>query len=209
MELTFNDIETVFSERFDVPRARAVAFRGRLQHLQRLEVPEGSRTGRGVKAIYGWKQIVQLTVALDLLDLGLAPEVVAKAVKQSTHSLLNAVQQVLNNLETLPAVAAAIVGERCPFEATWIAVASAGSLTFAQAGEPQPYVIAFEGTDFLKTLREGDDPALEPTGAYIDLGSRLMLIAHLAGEKIGQEPVETARSLIDWFAGWANPDPMS
>src|SRR4051812_22369853 len=125
MELTFSQLEAVFAERFDIPPGRAVAFKGRLQHLQRMELPEGSRTGRGTKAIYGWKQIVQLMVALDLLDLGLTPDVAARSVKQGTDRILGALHRIALEFDTPAAFAKALRKARCPFGKTQIAVASA------------------------------------------------------------------------------------
>lgn len=207
LELTFNQVEATFTQRFDVPPDRAVAFRGRLQHLQRLEIPEGSRTGRGIRATYGWKQLVQLMVALDLLDLGMMPDAAAKGVRKSSDLLLHSIHLTLMEFDSAAGVAKALKKARCPFAQTHIAVASAGALTFDRDGDPQPYVITFKGPEFLKRLT--DDPAFEPAGTYIDLGSRLMLLGQLVGRTAGVEPSDIATSLLSWFSEWANADTAS
>ncbi|HEX8583110.1 MAG TPA: hypothetical protein VF680_01710 [Allosphingosinicella sp.] len=207
MELTFNQVEMVFTQRFEVPQARAVAFRGRLQHLQRVEIPEGSRTGRGIKAVYGWKQLVQLMIALELLDLGVQPDVTARAVRKSSDTLLHSIYLTLLEFDTPAAVTKALKRARCPFAQTHIAVASAGALTFDRDGDPQPYVVTFKGPEFLKRLT--DDPAFEPAGTYIDLGSRVMLLGQLVGRTAGLEPEEVASSLTAWFSEWANANTAS
>lgn len=53
---------------------KRVAFRARLKHFQRLGVPSGVNTGTGKRAAYGLDQLLQLSLAMQMLELGLSPE---------------------------------------------------------------------------------------------------------------------------------------
>ncbi len=208
MELTFNQIEAVFAARFDIPADRAAAFRGRLQHLQRLNFPTGVNTGRGKKAAYGWTQLIQLMVALDLIDLGMTPDVAAKSVMRSTASLIRAIYAVASKFESADALGKAFKRARCPFGKTQIAVASAYALTFPEAAvEGQALIIVRAGTEFTQSLI--DDPEVEPAAAYINLGARMMVVSQLVGRIASIEPTELAEDLLRWSCHWADEDALS
>ena len=208
MELTFNQVEAVFAARFDIPADRAVAFRGRLQHLQRLNFPTGVNTGRGTKAVYGWTQLIQLMVALDLIDLGMTPYVAAKSVMPSTDRLIAAIYEVASSFESARALAKAFKRARCPFGKTQIAIASAYALTFPQAaGEGKALIMTLAGSSF--TQRLTDDPEIEPAAAFINLGARLMVVAQFVGRISSIEPIELAEDLLQWSSHWASEDTLS
>lgn len=196
MDITSRQAEAIFGERFDVSSGRTIAFRGRLQHLQRLEFPTGTRTGRGRAAAYGWLQIVQLMVALDLIDLGLAPEVVANRVHRSTHALIRCADLIVASFGSAEALVRAIRKQRCPFGQTQVILTSSGTLSFANADGEAGYLIALAGPDFMRSLTK--DPAFAPTAAYIDFGSRLMGVAHILSRRLTIEPIEVAQDLVRW-----------
>lgn len=78
MEIRAKYAEEQFAAAYGILPAHAVAFRRRLEHLRSRGCPAGLQTGTGRPATYGWTQLVQLTVALDLLDVGLTPERAAR-----------------------------------------------------------------------------------------------------------------------------------
>jgi len=208
MELTFNQVEAVFTDRFAIPADKAVAFRGRLQHLQRLNFPTGVNTGRGKKASYGWMQIIQLMVALDLIDLGITPDVAARGVRRGTDRLLGAVSKVICTFETAQALAKALKKGRCPYGNTQMVVASAYALTLSQA-DTDPEIQIQDGKEF--TAKLTDDPGTEPARAFINLGARMMAVGQLVGTTVALDPIDVATDLIkwSWSSDWLDQDTQS
>lgn len=207
MDLSFNQVEAVFTERFAIPENRAVAFRGRLQHLQRLNFPSGVNTGRGKKASYGWKQIIQLVVALDLIDFGMTPDAAARSVRQETDRLIDAISKVIQAFETAAALAKALKKMRCPFGITQMAFASAYALTLQRDEDDPAYILVYSGKEFLARLN--DDPAVEPAAACINLGSRMMLLGQLVGRVTKLAPLAVATDLIQWTRDWVAQESLS
>jgi hypothetical protein len=207
MDLTFNQVEAVFSQRFGIPADKAVAFRGRLQHFQRLKFPAGVNTGRGTKATYGWVQVIQLMVALDLIDLGLTPDLATKSVRQNSDRLMEAVHKVVSSFESTEALAKALKKARCPFGITQFAVASVFALTLPRGDDQGAVIMTQAGKEFTEQLNK--DPAVEPAAIFINLGARLMLVGQFVGRCAGLEPIEVATDLMSWSSEWANEDSLS
>jgi hypothetical protein len=207
MDLTFNQVEAVFVRRFDIPDEKAVAFRGRLQHLQRLNFPQGVNTGRGKKASYGWLQVIQLTVALDLIDLGMTPDLVARTVKQGSDRIVDAVAKVTLAFESAQKLSKAIYKARCPFGITQIAVFSTYALTFSRTDDQPGMILTYSGKDFLEQFAK--DPAVEPTAAFVNLGARMMLVAQFVGRTTALDPIKVAEDLLAWANDRANEETMS
>lgn len=205
MELSFKQVEAVFMERFDIDEDRAVAFRGRLQHLQRAGVPSLVNTGKGTRASYGWRQIVELTVALDLIDLGLRPEIVVSRVRDNTEKLLGSLHRVLSGFADEKACSKAIIKGRCAWKITEILVTAASVLTISQGdGEDGGYLLTLSASDFQKHV--GRDPAFHPAEAHFDFGSRMMLIAKLAGQRAFPDAASTSRDILEWSSSWAREE---
>lgn len=204
--LSFKQVEAVFMERFGISEDRTIAFRGRLQHLQRLGFPDGVNTGKGKKAEYHWRQMIQLMTALDLIDLGLTPDAAGQLVRQNTHTLLAGVHEVVSGLIDQQELVQAIEHIRCLDDHRRIAVASYGALTVSQGDKgPAGYVTVFTLQTIAKTFN--DDPSIEPAAAYLELGSRLMLLAHIISDTAdGGNWEATASGLVDWAENFARTD---
>lgn len=201
--LSFKQVEAVFLERFGISEDRAGAFRSRLQHLQRLGFPEGVNTGRGKRAAYEWRHVIQLMVGLDLIDLGLTPDAAVHLVKRNTPKLTEAVHAIVAGFETEIELTKAIKKARCPYGLRRIVVASFAAFTVSQGdGTPPGYLLVYDHPGFAAKLLE--DPALEPAAAYLDLGSRLMLIAHVIADTAqGGDWKLTASGLMRWAENWS------
>ena len=59
------------------------AFRGRLKHLKRLGIPEGSSPGRGAKINYYEDQLLEWAFCLELAEFGLDPTLIVQLMKES------------------------------------------------------------------------------------------------------------------------------
>lgn len=205
MELSFKQVESVFAERFGIEGDQAAAFRGRLQHLQRAGVPSQVNTGKGTRASYGWRQIVELAVALDFIDLGLRPEIAVETVRAHAEKLLGSLHRILSNFDNEKACAKSIAKGRCGYKCTEIIVTAAGVLSISQGEERDgSYLLTLSAPDFRKHVER--DPGIHPTEAHLDFGSRMMLVAQLVGRAAFPGPIETARDLLTWSAEWARKE---
>lgn len=72
--LSRSHIVRMLAARHNVVPAHESRVAGRLQHLQRLSFPPTTNTGRGVAAVYGIGEVVQLALAFEIMQLGLTPE---------------------------------------------------------------------------------------------------------------------------------------
>jgi hypothetical protein len=82
MSLKFEEARFVIAFANNIRPEKSGTFTSRVQSWQKLDFPEGTRSGRGVKAEYGAKQIFQLAIMMKLQRLGLTPERAIKVVKQ-------------------------------------------------------------------------------------------------------------------------------
>lgn len=80
---------------YGIAPARSVAFRGRLQHLQRLGFPAGVNTGRGRPARYEAEQMIMLALALQFIELGLTPERAVSVLQTRAGNIADAVAAAL------------------------------------------------------------------------------------------------------------------
>lgn len=71
---SYAEVASLLSGMYGIGAERQTALRGRIQHLQKLGFPKGVNTGRGHKASYGPEQLLLLTLAFELAQLGLSPE---------------------------------------------------------------------------------------------------------------------------------------
>lgn len=72
--LSYGEVFSLFAHMHQVALSKHTAFRGRLQHFQKLGFPEGVNTGRGRPAEYGPEAVASLAFALELTQMGLNPE---------------------------------------------------------------------------------------------------------------------------------------
>lgn len=77
--LRFSEVEAVVGTMHGVPHG-STAVVSRFRYFQRLRFPGGTNTGRGVPAAYGLDQLMQVLVAFELAEAGLAPARIVRAV---------------------------------------------------------------------------------------------------------------------------------
>lgn len=78
MKLRAKEAEALFAAAYGMGPEHQVAFRRRLEHLRTYGCPQGLATGRGRPAVYTWLQLVQQSLALELVEVGLTPERAAR-----------------------------------------------------------------------------------------------------------------------------------
>ncbi|CAN5198511.1 hypothetical protein BH10PSE12_BH10PSE12_36460 [soil metagenome] len=74
LEFSFGEVEAILSAVHRIRPDKAVAFRARLKHLQREGWPMGANTGTGKKAVYTLNSLMQMAMALELLQVGITPK---------------------------------------------------------------------------------------------------------------------------------------
>jgi hypothetical protein len=209
MDISFKEVERTFAARFGISEGRVAAFRGRLQHLQRQKFfPDRVNTGKGRKAIYGWRQVIQLMVALDLIDQGLTPDAAVERVRGqgATDRLVRASYEVVHGFKEVTELHSSIAAGYCPFDRTRYVLCSAAALSFAGEASAS-YLILLDGEDFVARLH--DDPGLTPTAAMIDFGSRLMLVCSILSQETELDVPAVAADLLEWTHGEIHGEPQS
>jgi hypothetical protein len=72
--LSFGQVESVLAALHKIADEKRVTFQTRLKFFQRLGFPEGVNTGKGKAAGYQAHHVLNLALALELLQLGLSGE---------------------------------------------------------------------------------------------------------------------------------------
>lgn len=208
MELTFRQMEKVFLQRFGISEPGEAAFRSRLQHLQRRKIFEDLNTGSGRKASYQWNHVILLMVTLDLIDLGMSPDVAVGRVTSDQDRIVYAAYEVIQGFKSQSKLVKSMQTGRCPISSTRFIFTSAAVLSFGgDSSNDGAYIEVLTYSALQERLR--GDAAIEPAAALIDLGARLMLVAGLVGREATVRDKDAAADLHQWLQRWANEDALS
>jgi hypothetical protein len=80
---TYAEAETVLAKLYAATGApQRGAFRARLKTLKKFGIPLDSHPGKGKKIRYGYEQLYQWSLCLEMAQLGLDPTVVAKLIRE-------------------------------------------------------------------------------------------------------------------------------
>ena len=74
MEFTYKEVLEILSRKHHIADANRTAFRGRIQHMQRLGFPTGVNTGKGKPVTYTWRELLLMGLALEYLEIGSTPD---------------------------------------------------------------------------------------------------------------------------------------
>ncbi|MBF9150901.1 hypothetical protein [Novosphingobium jiangmenense] len=74
---TFGKVVQFLAVAFDVSGIKYKTFASRLQQLQKMGLPNGTNTGRGIRAAYETWHLCEFQFYLDLLQAGVSPSMVA------------------------------------------------------------------------------------------------------------------------------------
>lgn len=197
MKLGYRDVEAMMAGRFGIQADRFIAFRGRLDHLRKRGCPSDVNSGKGRPAEFGWRQVIELGLALDLVHAGLAPEGVARVMQAERLGILFWIQGMVE-AATSSEMVTAVVTDKWNFESTVFMHLRAFALNaLTPAGNENAFCVEFvAGRDITSWLRQADDFATPLV--LVDLGSRLanLLTSVAAWSKI---PIP---ELVDQFRDW-------
>jgi len=136
VRLSFAEVELALRGVHRIRPEKAVAFRARLKHLQREGWPLGTNTGTGTRANYTLNSLMQMAMALELLQSGITPKRAVAALKSDWSDLV--VTLALSQLSAYAATNWADFPMRESEELFWIVRPEAlQDLTTASA-EPRP-----------------------------------------------------------------------
>ncbi|QJB68040.1 hypothetical protein [Parasphingorhabdus halotolerans] len=93
----YADAFAILAEKHDISINKEVAFRGRLQHFQRLNFPSGVNTGKGNPAKYGWRELFLLALALEYLEIGSTPERSVQEISKFEDNLTIGIAKVVSS----------------------------------------------------------------------------------------------------------------
>lgn len=82
---TFGELEAALAAKHEIASDKRTQFQARLRKLQRLGIPSGVGSGRGVVGRYGAGQIVETALALEFTELGLTPERLIRVIKENGY----------------------------------------------------------------------------------------------------------------------------
>ncbi|GAB5486449.1 MAG: hypothetical protein Pars2KO_00190 [Parasphingorhabdus sp.] len=90
----YSEIFEILSKKHKISKSKAVPFRGRLQHFQRLGFPLGVNTGSGKRVKYTWRELFLMGLALEYVEIGSTPERIVKEILKFEEILLGALAKI-------------------------------------------------------------------------------------------------------------------
>tara|TARA_R110000850_G_scaffold38800_25_gene100983 strand:- start:769 stop:1365 length:597 start_codon:yes stop_codon:yes gene_type:complete len=95
MEFTYKEIQKILSQKHDIADHNETAFRGRMQHMQRLGFPTGVNTGKGRPVSYTWRELLLLALAFEYLEIGATPDRAIAEIVKIEDMILTGVSKVI------------------------------------------------------------------------------------------------------------------
>lgn len=208
MQMGSRDVESLLGARLGdtgLDPQRTLAFRGRFDRLRKLGCPAGVNTGKGRAAAYGWTQIIQLAVALDLINLGLTPEHAAEVATGHEQSLGFACLRLTQLIGSPRAIKRVVQNQKCPLPKTVFLLVDAGALSGFKQGETStwPSLGLQEGKSIVEWLRSAS--AYEAANILIDLGTKVAQLIHLVAVWSSNEVAEIVADFTEWSETHVNP----
>src|SRR5262245_21669334 len=96
----FGAAELVLRSLHGLTEDKKVAFESRLRHLQRLGLTPATRRGKGTRAHYGAGDLLNLALALELIDLGVSPDRVVGALTSKQDEVKTAILRSVDQAYT-------------------------------------------------------------------------------------------------------------
>lgn len=201
MQMRAKLAEAMFAAAYGVQPEAATAFRRRLEHLRSYGCPSGLKTGRGRTAFYGWKQLVEQAVALDLLNVGLAPEKAAALLGQEPYRLMPILYEVVVGDESwLSSAAHAVENGLWPPISTSLVIAQPHSLLALtqQANEDSSGFELVHARDLITWRSRAD--GVERVGIVLDLGTTLAVLIRQVADFQQLHREDMIMNFYNWVA---------
>ena len=196
MRLGYAQIEELLEARHDIDAAHHAAFRGRLQHLQRREFPSGVNTGKGRRATYGWRQVVELAVCFDLMECGLSPDAAISIVNDSSSEIIRAVKGLVRHARGRDCVENGLFADPISIDATRILSVNPLALRTLKSDEGQKPINEILRFDDLKARMHEEQDYL-PASVLVDLGGLLATVFRSLGKYVSG-PLSLEEEIAKW-----------
>ncbi len=95
MEFTYKEIQTILSRKHNIADRNEMAFRGRIQHMQRLGFPSGVNTGKGRPVSYTWRELLLLALVFEYLEIGSTPDRAIAEIVKIEDMILSGIAKVI------------------------------------------------------------------------------------------------------------------
>ena len=95
MQFTYKEIIAILLSIYEIDQPNMLAFRGRMQHMQRMGFPPGVNTGRGRPSCYAWRELFLLGLAFEYLEIGSTPERSVLEIMKFENQLLDGLASVI------------------------------------------------------------------------------------------------------------------
>lgn len=199
MKIRAKKAESLFASAYGIGAEHPVAFRRRLEHLRTHGCPTGLDTGRGRPAIYGWLQLVQQTIALDLIDVGLTPERAARLAVSDPRAVHMFATNLTQYIAKSPALASKwINADKWPSKKSLFLYGRLQEL----ASESDPARRTdntfgfFRGDEIAKWNAERS--SIETVGIVIDFGQLIASLIRRVADLTEQSTLETTKNFYEW-----------
>src|SRR4051794_23838050 len=97
---TYAQAETVLARLYGADeQAQLGAFRGRLKHLKRVNIPLNMSPGRGAKVAYTREHVFQWAVCLEFSEFGFDPVLTSKFIHKFWHIFVSHLRCIDNSEE--------------------------------------------------------------------------------------------------------------
>lgn len=198
MELRLASVVDLLVARHGIRSEAKSAFLGRFQHLRRIGFPSGVNTGKGKKFAYGWKQVMELCVAFDMIELGVPPDLAASTIQSNEQGLADAAYLLIEQFRDQTDFSASVAPDgRHAAASPIIAVRMDSLMTLKSPDSKRDATFVAWTTSELMQRLQGQD-AFEPGYLLINFGQRVLQLLWAAPSITGIDPEEIFTSFWAW-----------
>lgn len=196
IQLKTRDVENVVARRFAIAEHGRTALRGRLEHLRRLGTPKGVQRGQGRAAVFGWEEVLQLAVAVELLNVGMTPDHAHSVVQNGRDDLLQGFAHFA--FDMAGGLHDAIEAKRAPSEhATPFLLTADAFSGLREEGAANPVMV-------VRLIAEDDFRELPGEGLIsrvsLDLGTTAVRLLDAMSKALDQPKSFLVKSFQEWAA---------
>jgi hypothetical protein len=163
------------------------------------------KTGKGRAAVYGWTQIVQLALALDLINLGMTPEHAAATIKAHHEALAIAALRLTQLIGPISKIEAAVRDEKWPLSKTIFLLIDVGALSgfSADGSVERPSLGVREGKNIVDWMRSASP--FEAANVVIDFGTKLAQLIRFVGIWESKDIADVIADFREWAEANVHP----
>jgi len=196
IQLTTRDVEKIAALVFEVPEGDELALRARLENLRKKGCPHGLVTGRGKVARFDFGQLIDVSVALALIDAGLSPDYAVSAVEDTDGAIRECFELLARQKPSSDDLNAALLTpwDDCEWPGERPVTASCTMHRLLSGPRDEAYRVAtwevFEASSYLHLVGMG------LSAVHIDVGTLFVKLVKAIAHIKGVEGVALALDLL-------------